>query len=131
MTEGSLLSKATQMSQSRLFVQLSVGLLLIAAGKMLSFSLLKWRSSRFIMHIWCNFVIWCLFLSGQDLFLFIFVIYLFIILFSLPTRSIRIKHKCEAIFVLEKESLAWLVKQQQLKLWHAPGAGLNLTRRVR
>nr|XP_004552193.1 hemicentin-1 isoform X1 [Maylandia zebra] len=32
MTEGSLLSKATQMSQSRLFVQLSVGLLLIAAG---------------------------------------------------------------------------------------------------
>lgn len=41
MTEGSLLSKATQMSQSRLFVQLSVGLLLIAAGKMLSLSLLK------------------------------------------------------------------------------------------
>uniref|UniRef100_A0A3B4G558 Intercellular adhesion molecule 3 n=1 Tax=Pundamilia nyererei TaxID=303518 RepID=A0A3B4G558_9CICH len=32
MTEGSFLSKATQMSQSRLFVQLSVGLLLIAAG---------------------------------------------------------------------------------------------------
>lgn len=41
MTEGSLLSKATQMSKSRLFVQLSVGLLLIVAGKMLSFSLLK------------------------------------------------------------------------------------------